>query len=150
MFDVETYFAQIETRLKACRGQTVCLDVEGPHIKRDRNGRWIGATLNIDIEWATGEILSVGDYWSNKDKFALHEFSYHFMRADNSLIFRLSSHGRTIKHGFPSHVHVGEPQQTIEDGDPRLHGYRLVSITLIEALELIQVYALGNRLPWEP
>jgi len=145
MLDLEGYFAQMNTRLRACQGHIVSQKIEGPHVKL--TGHEIKTTLNIDIEWNTGELLSAGDYWTSRQNETWHEFSYQFMDGNKGTIFRLDSHGRLIKHSAPCHIHIGS--QVMEHGNSGLRGFDLTSITLIHAWELIYLHLTGNRMPWE-
>lgn len=148
MFDVDEYYAQMSTRLNACRGQTVSIVAEGPHTKASQNGGFLRTTLNIDIEWATGEFLEVSDYWQCRSNEVRHEFSYQFMDGDKTLIFRLDSHGQMVKHGDPCHIHI-PGGIIIQHGDPRLNGFSLTSTTFLEAWDLVQRHVRGERFPWE-
>jgi hypothetical protein len=146
MFDLDVYFAQLDSRLNACRAQMVVLNREGPHVSL-RGHQWAKVTLDLDIEWKTGEVLSAGDYWYREHNEILHVIHYQFMHADKSEIFRFSTHGEFISHGDTCCVHT--PIGTLEDDDARLHGFRLSSITLIHAWDLIQKHLRGERMPWE-
>jgi len=144
MFDLDDYIAQLASRFKACRKQTVVLDEDwriGP-----QRGPWTRATLRLDVEWKTREVLCAGDFWYRERGKVTREFHYHFMR-DKSLIFRLSTHGRVINENDACELRT--PIGVLRDGDARLRGFRLSSITLIHAWDLIQKHLMEERMPWE-
>jgi hypothetical protein len=104
MFDAEDYFAQVAKHLGSCRAK---VDVDGPHYFPDR-GNWEVIQFNVTIEFPTGEILEVGDYWQRRRRnVLLRTFHYQFMEADQTRIFRLDSHGGEVPYDGKCHVHIG-------------------------------------------
>jgi hypothetical protein len=150
MFDAEEYFAQVEKQLGSCRAT---VGVDGPHYFPDQE-KWEAIHFNVIIEFPSGEILEVGDYWQRRRRnVLLHTFHYQFMQADQTRIFRLDSHGGEIPYDGKCHVHVGPEgakEMTFEDDDSRLRGYRLSEITFLNAFALVHHYLKGKKMPWDP
>ena len=150
MFDAEEYFAQVARQLGSCRAK---IGVDGPHYFPERE-KWEAIHFNVIIEFPSGEILEVGDYWQRRRRnVLLHTFHYQFMQADQTRIFRLDTHGGEIPYDGKCHVHVGPEgpkEKTFEDDDSRLHGYRLSKITFLNAFALAHQYLKGKKMPWDP
>jgi hypothetical protein len=150
MFDAEEYFAQVAKQLGSCRAT---VSVDGPHYFPDQE-KWEVIQFNVKIEFPSGEILEVGDYWQRRRRnLLLHTFQYQFMQADQTCIFRLDSHGGEIPYDGKCHVHVGAKgteEKTFEDDDSRLRGYRLSEITFLSAFALAHRYLKGKKMPWDP
>ena len=77
----------------------------------------------------------------------MHNFSYQFMHADGSCIFRLDTHGEEIPYDGTCHIHIGLDQ--FEDDDSDLHGLSLAERNFLDAFSWAHKYLKGKKMPWE-
>jgi hypothetical protein len=149
MFDTEAYFGQVERQLHSCRAE---IGLDGPHYLPTRN-RWEAIFFKVIVQFPSGEVLDVGDYWQRRGREGLtHTFHYQFMEGDGTLIFRLDTHGEEIPYDGKCHVHVGPDDRNetiLEDDDARLHGYRLTQTSFINAFALAHLHLKGKSMPWD-
>jgi hypothetical protein len=149
MFDAELYFDQVARELNSCRAT---IGVDGPHYYPTRS-KWEAIQFSVIVEFPSGEVLDVGDYWQRRGRQGLtHTFHYQFMQSDGTRVFRLDTHGEEIPYDGKCHVHLGPegPQEkTLEDDDARLHGYRLTEISFINAFALAHLHLKGKKMPWD-
>ena len=108
-------------------------------------------TLNARIEWPTGEVLEIGDYWSRgaKRNEITHTFNYQFMEHDRSCIFRLDTEGEGISYDGLCHLHVGANEERFDDDDSQLHGFRLSGMNILTVLGLVRKHLNGEPMPWD-
>jgi hypothetical protein len=150
MFDAEEYFAQVEKRLRSCRGAKI--DPYGPKVTPVESWeKWEAIVWRAHICWeGQGEVLEVVDAWSRRrKKRVMHDFSYHFMCSDGSCIFRLDTHGHEIPYDGPCHIHIGPGEEAFEDGDVRLKGLTLAGLNFLDAFGWVHKYLKAKKLPWE-
>jgi hypothetical protein len=76
-------------------------------------------------------------------------FKYHFMAPDKKCIFRMDTHGRPFPLGTPCHLHLGESEEEVENGDERLGEIKLADVNFPLAFHLAHQHIDGRRLPWE-
>jgi hypothetical protein len=148
VFDAEKYFAQVDNRLRSCRGAKV--DSQGPKVTPVGGWeRWEVILWRAQMEWEkSGETLNVVDAWTRKRrKQVMHNFSYQFMQADGSCIFRLDTHGEEIPYDGTCHIHIGLDQ--FEDDDSDLHGLSLAERNFLDAFSWAHKYLKGKKMPWE-
>jgi len=149
VFDAEEYFEQVAKELNSCRGK---VGGDGPHFYPNR-AKWDAILFNVIVEFPSGEILDVGDYWQRRGREGLtRTFHYQFMQADGTRVFRLDTHGGEIPYEGACHVHLGPEtsnETVLEDDDARLHGYSLTGISFLNAFALAHRYLKGKKLPWD-
>lgn len=150
MFDATDHFDEVDRRLSSGCRTAVDVKVEGPHFFPSTE-KWRVIHLNLRIEWATGEVLDVGDYWRRGERRSDigHAFRYQFMQSDNSCIFRLDTENEEIPYDGFCHLHVGPGEIRFDDGHSQLHGFGLRGITLIEVLQLVYLHLNGKPMPWD-
>ena len=150
MFDAVDHFAQVDRRLSSGCRTAVAIEVEGPRFSPTKE-KWRVITLNLKIEWSTGEVLEVGDYWQHGEKRndIHHTFSYQFMQGDGSCIFRLDTEGQEIPYDGVCHLHIGPDETRFDDDHSQLHGFGLSGITFIEVFALVHRHLKGRPMPWD-
>ena len=150
MFDAADHFEHVEKRLGSGCRTAVTIEVDGPHFSPPKEN-WHFITLNLRIEWPTGEVLEVGDYWRRGEKRndIGHTFNYQFIQGDNSCIFRLDTEGEEIPYDGVCHLHIGPDETRFDDDHSQLHGYPLRGITLIEVLKLVHLHLNDKPMPWD-
>jgi hypothetical protein len=148
MFNAEEYFALVEDRLRSTKDAEI--DSSGPTVTPSWD-KWEVIVWRATIEWIKrDEVLQIVDAWSRRRRaLVMHDFSYHFMRANGECIFRIDSHGEEIPYEGACHVHVGPNEDPIKDGDSRLHGHPLCAITFEEAFKLVHKHLKGRKMPWD-
>lgn len=150
MFNAADYFEKVEKRLSSGCRTAVARQVEGPHFFPSTE-EWRLIRLNLRIDWATGEVLDVGDYWRRGEgrNEVGHAFHYQFMQADGSCIFRLDTENEEIPYDGVCHLHIGPRETRFDDDHSQLHGFGLRGITLIEVLKLVHLHLNGRTMPWD-
>jgi hypothetical protein len=150
MFDAADHFEHVEKRLSSGCRTTVAREVDGPHFSPTKEN-WRFITLNLRIEWPTGEVLEVGDYWRRGRRNDIgHTFQYHFMEGDNfSCIFRFDTEGEEIPYDGICHLHVGPDQTRFDDDDSQLHGFGLRGVTFVEVFKLVHLHLNNKPMPWD-
>jgi hypothetical protein len=76
-------------------------------------------------------------------------FSYHFMDDQRRCIFRFDTHGDEQPIQAPCHIHLGEAEEILENGDARLRGFDLEEITFLSVFRLAHRHINSKGLPWE-
>ena len=149
MFDINAHFDQVETYLGSSCQTAIFDEIEGPHFSPSKE-KWGLVTLNARIEWPTGEVLEVGDYWSRSGRNEIrHTFNYQFMESDGSCIFRLDTEGEEISYDGLCHLHVGASEERFDDDHSQLHGFRLSSVNSLTILGLVHRHLNGQPMPWD-
>jgi hypothetical protein len=148
MFDAEKYIAQVQNRLRSCRNAQIQYSL-GPKVAPEGPwDKWEAIVWRLRIQWGgNGEILQVVDAWVRKRGPVMHDFSYHFMEADGTCIFRVDTHGQQIPYESPCHIHIGS--QTFESGAPELHGLSLANVNFLNMFGWVHKYLKGKKMPWE-
>jgi len=77
----------------------------------------------------------------------MRDFSYHFMQADGTCIFRVDTHGEEKSYETPCHIHIGK--EMFEAGDPALHGLSLNGVDFLTVFGWVHKYLKGKKMPWE-
>lgn len=71
------------------------------------------------------------------------------MDPNGRCIFRFDTHGEVIPFGAPCHLHLGETEEVVEPGDPRLHGFDFGKVNALVVLNLVHKILKNRKLPWQ-
>jgi hypothetical protein len=140
----EEYFDLADTALRSCRYRSS--DFDGPFFDKYRGFYEFKGI----IRFHGGYVLKFFDSCFLKTRSSLtRDISYDF-RLDGEKLedFRFDNHGKLLELYEPCHLHLNGAPELYED-DPRLKGYSLVDMHLLEMLKLIHKRMDGGRLPWE-
>lgn len=95
--------------------------------------------------------LSIEDLYQELDNGRIERaLRYDFRKTgDTTEIFRFDNHGRRLNSLEPCHCHPGLGNDIrVLEGDPRMGGFSMISLTLCDVLILIDNYLQIGVLPW--
>ena len=148
MFNAQRYFGYCEIVLDTCQNRLTIL--KNNRIVRNDWENWTVITWQLSVTFNSGHRLRVSDnYNRNLENEVGRNFSYHFMSDTGECIFRFDTHDGAIGFDDPCHVHVGQNETELGNGDPRLKGFSLSRVDFLKAFNLIHKHLKGRALPWE-
>ena len=140
----EGYFDLADNAFRSC--SFLESDFDGPQIQPEKGLYVFGGRLSF----SGGYELGFRETCFQTSKFSLlRDLNYDFRVAGAEVEeFRFDNHGDILQLNDPCHLHLrGEPE--IYEGDPRLKGYSLVDMHILEMIGLVCKFLRGESLPWQ-
>ncbi len=147
MFDAQAHFALIERVLATDQGR-FAIETKGVIVEKSWQN-WYVIQWRATIRFLSGHELEVLELYRRTADSILKSVSYHFMDDVGKCIFRFDTHGHEVALATPCHIHLGETEETFENGHGRLCGFSLETVDFLEAFRLAHSKINSNRLPWE-
>lgn len=142
---VDHYYETIERIVNTVQNVEVSKKIGPTWIPNKKE--WLVVTLRIEFEFHSGQVLVITDNHKRMDirSQPARRFSYYF-GDDSGRIFLIDTHG---KHGEPCHAHLYAGKLRFEEGDNRLGGFSLSTISFPKVFGLVAKYLEGKPFPWD-
>jgi len=149
LFDAEHYFETALQTLASCESY-VEIDSRGVEIQGSSWHAWDVIVWRATVTFATGHVLEILESHEKKMKIKHYrKVKYQFMDPDHKCIFRVDTHKTSIPFDESCHLHIGEDEAVIEEGDPRLQGVSLIGIDFLTISSWVHQHLDGKLLIWQ-